>query len=466
MRKILQNKDVKEWYENTARGRISTAETWLRTLNRVCQYMDRTPKQLSSMSKSALENAIKSYISTRERSKPQSTRSSNATVQGSTIANELKVLKSFLSWCGTDTRSLKKFKIKDANITVVSTTEKVPSQDELRQVLNSAGPRERAIISLMAFTGIRPEVIGSFKADDGLRIQDIHGLELHSDHIEFKELPATIVIRPEISKTKRSYVTFVGPEGIASLKSYLESRLNSGEKLHYDSPVIATLTSGGFLFSNKIGELARSVMRKAGLNQRPYIWRSYFATRGALAEKSGLSRDNLRYMMGHTGSMLDKYTLQKVLSEDTLNDLRNGYNAALTYMETSFNRESVNSLWDKIFNEISTEVYELEPSKVIGQPREAVYQEIRNKMRSQGNDLVKLIADTLGIEVSDEKLKTIEKPEFRDMVLSAVNGIQEKQKIIEPAELEDYVTRGAQFVSQLNDGRIVVKFKTIADRLT
>lgn len=43
---------------------------------------------------------------------------------------------------------------------------------ELRRILDVAEKRVKVSISLMAFCGFRPEVLGSMVADDGLRLSD------------------------------------------------------------------------------------------------------------------------------------------------------------------------------------------------------------------------------------------------------------------------------------------------------
>lgn len=84
-----------------------------------------------------------------------------------------------------------------------------------------------------------------------------------------------------------------------------------------------------------IGNLIRSPMRKAGLKQPPYIWRSYFATHAMMAEPKGLLRDYRQFFMGHKGDIEHVYTLHKTVPPDTVEAMRKGYSAALEFLETA-----------------------------------------------------------------------------------------------------------------------------------
>lgn len=70
------------------------------------------------------------------------------------IAGVVKSIKSWLAHNRIDIR--RKIRITNADVFTTITKEKVPEQDQLRSMLASATPRGRAIISLIAFSDIRP----------------------------------------------------------------------------------------------------------------------------------------------------------------------------------------------------------------------------------------------------------------------------------------------------------------------
>jgi hypothetical protein len=65
-----------------------------------------------------------------------------------------------------------------------------------------------------------------------------------------------VVVRASLSKARHKYFSFLGEEGCGNLKSYLEERFSSGEKLGVDSPVIA--------FKTGYGEVGRRETKRIG----------------------------------------------------------------------------------------------------------------------------------------------------------------------------------------------------------
>ena len=110
--------------------------------------------------------------------------------------------------------------------------ERVPSKEELSRLLRKATSRGRVSISIMAFSGFRPETLGNYEGTDGLRLGDIKELKI-SDEIEFTKIPATIMVKARLSKARNQYFSFIGEEGITYIKEYLEERKKNGEELTY-----------------------------------------------------------------------------------------------------------------------------------------------------------------------------------------------------------------------------------------
>ncbi len=89
--------------------------------------------------------------------------------------------------------------------------------------------KERAVISLLAYSGIRPNVIGNKSGNDGLRIGDLPELKVNGNKVTFEEIPTIIKVRKNLSKAGHPYLTFLTREGCYFLEIYLNSRLVKGE---------------------------------------------------------------------------------------------------------------------------------------------------------------------------------------------------------------------------------------------
>jgi hypothetical protein len=109
------------------------------------------------------------------------------------------------------------------------------------------------MILLMAHSGLRPCVIGRDRGREGLRLKAIQDLVIEDDKVEFTRVPARVVVWEELSKNYRSHSTFLSSESVEYIEAYLNERMNNGERLTGDSPLI--LSNGPknkFLYATKI----------------------------------------------------------------------------------------------------------------------------------------------------------------------------------------------------------------------
>ena len=108
-------------------------------------------------------------------------------------------MKSWLRW--NDKRINKPIRIKHAGWTTTLSNESIPSQDELKTIFNAASPQQRTAIALVAFSGLRLEVLGNYNGTDGLRVDDLEGVQIDGETVTFSQVPAMIRVRTELSKT-------------------------------------------------------------------------------------------------------------------------------------------------------------------------------------------------------------------------------------------------------------------------
>ena len=93
----------------------------------------------------------------------------------------------------------------------------------------------------MAFSGVRPQVLGNYRGTDGLRISDIADMEIKDGAVSFTKIPVRGIIRSELSKKDNEYFSFMGGASARYLKLYIEERLKEGELIGLGMPVITPL---------------------------------------------------------------------------------------------------------------------------------------------------------------------------------------------------------------------------------
>jgi len=323
---LLEDVDVRRWYENVARGSEVTADVYLRRLGAFCKHFELSPKWLISLSEDEVYNLLLDYVSALER----------AGRAGSYIHSALKAVKSWLAHNGIEIR--RRIKIRGARDTPSLRDERVPTQQELRRIFLSGDKKARAACVLVAHSGLRLMTLGNYRGMDGLRVKDLPEIRIERGKVEFEQIPTMVVVRPELSKARHQYFTFLSEEGCQYLKDYLEERMLNGERLTPNSPIIRPkVASKPFIRTVNIGDMIRNVIRKAGFSWRPYVLRVYFDTQLMLAESKGLVlRDYRQFWMGHKGDIENRYTTNKCrLPESVIEDMREAYEKSQEFLQTT-----------------------------------------------------------------------------------------------------------------------------------
>jgi len=338
-RKLLGDANVARWHANLREGSETTADTYLRRLSRFCSEHKTTPQTLAEVSaKDAYSILLDSVAYYRAKG-----------YASSTIKGYLKPIKSWL--IHNDVVLTKKVNIKGANRTPTLKNEKTPEPYVLQSVWRFCDERQAAAIALLAFTGLRPQTLGNYRGNDGLRIQDLPELEVDNSTSKatFTTIPARVIIREELSKTTE-YESLLCQEGCTKLKAYLEKRMRNGEKITTQSAVVSDdFGAGRTLTTKAICKIVRKAFRHAGFPWRPYILRRYFDTRmgQALAKAEiGLLDEWVKFWMGHQGDIEAVYRLHKKLSDSLLEQMRDGYRrASESLLQTlSFHRDDARML--------------------------------------------------------------------------------------------------------------------------
>jgi len=419
---LKNNPDIKRWFLNMSRGSMITGEVYMRRLGQFCEINNTDPIAITKMTEKEIANMLMDTVSLLE----------SQGKAGSFIAGIMKSVKSWLSFNGISIKQ--KIKVKGADSTPSLKDERIPSQEELKKIFLSGDKKSRVASSLMAFSGIRPEVLGNYNGSDGLKIMDFPEMEIRDNQVTFNKIPTIVVIRPELSKTRKRYLTFLGPEGCQYLKDYLEERMRKGEILKPESPIITPVREKDrsrreHIRTINIGDMIRKAIRKSGLNQRPYVLRAYFDTQLMMAESKGLIlRDFRQFFMGHTGDIEHRYTLNKgKLPENTIEEMRNSYQKSLKFLETE-NKGISESEMDMTIKDLKTSMLVL-----AGFSEEEIEKE--KLLELSNEDLIK--------KIDEKRIKQIN------------NG--NSQKVVPMREVRQFIEQGWEFVANINSREAIIK---------
>ena len=435
--------NLKRWHTNLMKGSPYTAEIYLRRLCSFCLKREMTPDQFKRLGKREIENEAQDYVNELE----ATVRSDGSHYAPQYVKSNLKAIKSWAEW--NEKKITRRIKIANEGETPTIRDEVSPTREELSRLLYAptTNSRTRVSIALIAFTGCRPEVQGNKNGIEGLQIGDIPDIQISEDgkHIVFNQIPAQIVVRSMLSKTREQYFTFLPEEGCAILKQYLEERIASSEILTSDSPVISSDEFGRkkvsrslyniedkstFLATGTISKHVRKAMRAVGLSQRPYVLRCYFDTRLMHGEGMQLVPHSCaQFWMGHNGDIERTYTLNKhKLPPDVMRGIRDAAKRVQKVVQTKVPDEDIVTVEEA--KAIGKETWFLS----LGFTKEEIQK--LDLIHKEGTDLQNSIR---------QKLQGI----------LAENG--RRQKLIKPEEIDSAIEQGYEYVDKLPDGRLIMK---------
>ena len=340
---MLRDRNVARWYGQVSQGSRKTAEVYLRRLGYTCDRYKTTPRAVAKLDRRGIRDFMVDMVNDMDAK-------GNA---GGYIESALKAVK---SWLRFNLRPVGEIRIKVPRLNETPTIagEVVPAKEELARILDAKDIRAKVAVALVAFTSVRPEVVGS--STEGLRLRDLPELSWDegAKKASFGVVPALVRVRTPISKLGHEYLTFLNAQGCEFVKQYLEMRMRAGERLTPDSALLtqkyATQIQNRPKFKDKVSkrrgdlisvenvrDLIRSAIRGAGFRWRPYILRRYFDHNMLLnaTARGVVSRDFVVFWMGHAGDMEHVYTLHKSIPQETVEAMRGQYaDASQRYLET------------------------------------------------------------------------------------------------------------------------------------
>jgi hypothetical protein len=417
---LLEDKEVRRWYDNVSRGSTITADVYLRRLGSFCQDRELTPAALIEMKPKELEKMLLDLVTDMQKKGKA----------GSYISSNVKAVKSWLAFNDIEIKN-GKIKIEGVQDTPSLKNETPPDLDKLRNIFLACNSKQRVAAVLIAHAGLRPETLGSYKGDDGLKISDFPEIEIRRRRVSFKKVPTFITVRSNLSKAGHEYLTLLSEEGCGYLKEELEDRMRRREKLKPDSSIIAPKVPTGrpFIRTSNIGDLLRKAIRKAGFKWRPYVLRSFFDTQTMLAESRGLMLKDYRvFFMGHKGDIERNYTLGKrKLAPEVLESLRSAYKkSASAFLETIKTGKSS-----------------------ADEAREAVRKAMLEDAGFKEEEIAKLDLSQMS---SGEFQKHV-----RERLFGALTYNGSRQKVVPVDEVKNFLAQGYEYQGILGNGEAIVK---------
>lgn len=417
---LLKDDDVRRWFENLGAKSELTATVWLRGLGLYCQLNETTPKEILKAAKSkAFRDGFTDFVRRLEKEGKA----------GSYIARFKKVLHSWLAYNGVAVRL--KVNIAGEYDTPTIADERIPSKEELDKIIRMATPRGRVSISFMAFSGLRPESLGSYTGNDGLKLSDLPEAEIGDSEVEFTKMPTMLMVRKSLSKTRNQYFSFIPEQGITYIRDYLTERVKRGERLARDSPLLGFdargLRKNRFLRTTLVTRDIKEAILKAGFSWRPYVLRAYFDTNMVIAESKGkMSHPYLQFMMGHKGDIEARYSTNKgVLPSDMIEDIRQAYMRCQDHLQTTKS---------EVGEEQIKQAFKKQLLAVAGFSEEEL----------EKHDVANM---------TDEELHNI----VRQRLLGIMANNGSRQKVVPLRDVEKYLADGWEYVASIPNDRAIIK---------
>lgn len=414
---LAQDEDVRLWLENLRSA--SAKRIYAESLARFCENLEMNPREVVSLFENDQvqgEKRLQGFI-----------QASQSKFAPKTLNNILVGVKSWLRHNGIIVK--RKINVGNTRLTPTIEGEAPPSQSDLARILEYADVRGKAAIALISFAGLRPETAVS------LRIRDLPELMIKEASIGFRKIPTIITVRPQVSKNRRGYLTFLVEQGCSFLREYLLLRQRRGEALTPESPLIRESGKGGKTsFSRKgFSRLVKRIFERAGFKGRPYVLRSFFDT--AIMNARTVPYDYQHFWMGHTGTIEATYTVNKRLPDWQIEEMRKAFKEAV---EPRLTTQRVTSEHE-VVKQANIEALKVVAENMFG----LKLLEVKvAKEREEGRSL------TL-----DETMKLFE----NELKRLRENPKMDPQEIVAEKELKEYLENGWEFVSVLPSQKILIR---------
>jgi hypothetical protein len=363
---LLEDEKFNEWIKNLRKRSLDTANERKKRFGKLHKQYGLLPRDFLSLGKEGTTSFLRKMVDECETGKWLTEEGKK--FKPSTIRN---LKKAVLAWMKENGMEI------TADINVSSRDDEneqktIPKPDHVQRILNAATDwRQKPLISLMAFAGLREEVIGNPEGTAGLMIKDFPEMKIQNAWAEVGEgkekklvkvgearvtfedeegnecIPTRIVIRQSLSKIKKQYQTFLNESGCTCLKQYLEWRMTEktvrnvegdqrivpGEILKPESAAVTVtrLSVGRFMRRNQISGIIKDAIVAANYDYNPYLLRNFFIDAMEQAQRHDIIKvtDDRLFWSGQTPSIQATYTkFNKQADAEKLREMRTIYRQA------------------------------------------------------------------------------------------------------------------------------------------
>ena len=311
-------------------------------------------------------------------------------------------------------------------------SDRAPTAEELRRILDSCDLRMKCVVLLMVSSGMR---VGSF---DWLKWGDVQPVK--SGKHEFAKLR---VYRGE----NEEYHTFITPECYRYLLDYKAMREKAGEAVNDGSPLIRD-GWGNYRGAKEAGE-AVAVTAKTLRNQL-----------GILYRKIGLreTKEGARYEFKQV------HGFRKFFKSNSERFMKSIYVEILMGHSTGVSDSYMKPQEEDMLEEYVKAI----PALTVLTKEGPTVEDLDEVKRQARVEALKVVAESMGIDPEKVKVEKMEglSPEeeerlikqlIREEMESRKEGESDPQRIIREAELEAHLKEGWQFVCVLPSKRILVR---------
>lgn len=330
---------ILKWHNRTSKqGRAKlTADIYLRRLALFCDIEKTDPMKLLEGRREKAFKTLKDHCY-------------DMLDRGLKPSHTHGVEKAVKSWFAFNDKSLKMLKI-DIEGKNKAYRETSPDQETLARILRDSDKRTRAMMALLAFAGVRPQVLGNYGGTDGLIVGDVLDMVIDGKKVRFEHEPAVVQVRDELSKSKKEYLSFIPREGCVYLREYLQDRMDGGEVLEPGTALFSAQDRGlhmkndqPFLTTKSVSQVIRRAFHRSNYQGRPYVLRTYFSTNTLMAiQKKDMTPETRSFLMGHKGDMDRRYAEGRGnanLSKDIIDEMRSQYLASEEWLCTQVPKSS------------------------------------------------------------------------------------------------------------------------------
>ena len=343
---FLSNPSIRRWYENLARKSLNTANAYQRRLRLFCEYHQMSPMELAEIGMKdpkAVSDLLIDHIAMMERKPMKDGRIGHSP---QTMTGVIKVVKSWMR--EFDVEIKRKINVKNATSTPTLENEKLPTAEEMEELISRSPLRTALIIAFENQGGLRPEVLGNAAGDNGLRIKNLPDIAIVKGLAVALRTPPMVIVPKTLSKAGHEYMTFLTPTATSLLITYLNDRILSGDVLGPDSPVIAQSKhckikkKSPFLTTPGICKVVSDSTRPRFTEWRSnYGHRRFFDVQMIISEgQNKVSHNFVMFWMGHSGDIESTYTTNKgILPPRLVDEMRAAFNRCVEILDFRYNRK-------------------------------------------------------------------------------------------------------------------------------